>query len=86
MAVQQIGLGCKSSKKSLSTKAAHFSNANTVCFIFFFSLLFLSFSFFFFYLLVMRRGKTSFPITQNTLTCAYLQWGCLILALRVGQL
>lgn len=32
MAVQQIGLGCKSSKRSLSAKAAHFSHANTVYF------------------------------------------------------
>lgn len=30
MVVQQIGLGCKSSKKSHSAKAAHFSNANAV--------------------------------------------------------
>lgn len=30
MAVQQIGLDCESSKKSLSAKAAHFSNANGV--------------------------------------------------------
>lgn len=83
MAVQQIGLGCKSSKKSLSTKAAHFSNANTVYYIFFPFCFCLSFSFSL-YLQVMRRGKTSFHFTQNTLTC--LQWGCLILALKVGQL
>lgn len=48
MAVQQMGLGFKSSKKSLSAKAAHFSNANAVylfssTFLFFF---FTSHSFF----------------------------------------
>lgn len=32
MPVQQIGLGCKSSKKSLFTKAARFSKANAVDF------------------------------------------------------
>lgn len=43
MAVQQIGLDCKSSKKPRSAKAAHFSNANGVSFFIHFCLsLFLS--------------------------------------------
>lgn len=38
MAVQQIGLGSKPSKKSLSTKAAPFNHANTVYLFIFFPL------------------------------------------------
>lgn len=85
MAVQQIGLGCKSSKKSLSTKAAHFSNANAVYF-FLHCFFFLPLSLLAPHLPVVRRSKTSFHFTENTLTGAYLQRRHLILALRMGQL
>lgn len=82
MAVQQIGLGCKSSKKSLSARAAHFSHANAVYFflIHFLAPLCLS-------LFCQQTAKTSsHHFTENTLTGEYFQRECLILALRAGKL
>lgn len=83
MAVQQIGLGCKSSKKSLSARAAHFSHANAVYFFsssIFLAPLCLS-------LFCQQTAKTSsHHFTENTLTGEYFQRECLILALRAGKL